>query len=313
MNRGRRRRRRIDALRTKAEDDISTDIRGESRRPLRRQVDNDISGGHSGNAAIDCQTRIREEVHCRRSEEACDKHIRRRMVESQGRITLLKHTVLHDRDTLTHCHRFDLVVRDVDGRDPKFSVELDQVGARLYAQLGIQVGQRFVHQKNLRLTNDSSTQRDSLALPSRKRFGLPVQKRADSQHVCRFADLSINIALDPRCFSPLHELLEASRQTTQPQPECHVVIHGHMRIKSVALEDHRDVSITRRNVGHGFVTDDNVSARRFLKARDHSESRRFSTPGRTNKDEKFAIANFEIEIVDRVHRFLGCGVGEGFL
>ena len=45
------------------------------------------------------------------------------------------------------------------------------------------------------------------------------------------------------------------------QAERHVVEHGHMRIQSVVLEHHRDVSVLRGNVVHALVVDEQLAAR----------------------------------------------------
>ena len=37
---------------------------------------------------------------------------------------------------------------------------------------------------------------------------------------------------------------------SQFQTECHVIVYGHMRIQSVVLEYHCDISVLRLNVVH---------------------------------------------------------------
>jgi hypothetical protein len=61
-------------------------------------------------------------------------------------------------------HRLGLVVGDVDGRDAEAPLQLGDVRAHLDAQLGVEVGERLVHQEHARLADDRPAHRDALAL-----------------------------------------------------------------------------------------------------------------------------------------------------
>ena len=87
---------------------------------------------------------------------------------------LLNDAVLHDHDTVTEGHSLGLVVSDVDERALDLVAQLDELGTHLVAQLGVQVGQRLVHQEDLRITHDGAADSDTLALAARKRLGLTV-------------------------------------------------------------------------------------------------------------------------------------------
>ena len=83
-----------------------------------------------------------------------------------------------DRDAVPHRHRLDLVVRDVhDGRLEPF-LQLDELGAGLHAQLGVEVRERLVHQERLRPADDRARERDALALPARELRGLAIEQIA---------------------------------------------------------------------------------------------------------------------------------------
>ena len=57
-----------------------------------------------------------------------------------------------------------------------------------------------------------------------------------------------------RVVDPLaHVGLAASRRSFRPNAD--VVVHGHVRVERVVLEDHRDVAILRRDVVHDPVAD----------------------------------------------------------
>ena len=69
-----------------------------------------------------------------------------------------------------------------------------------------------------------------------------------------------------------------------------------MRIQSVVLEYHRDISVFRRNVVHQFVADEQLAFRDFFQAGDHSQSGGFTTTGRTYQDDKLFVFDFQGEV-----------------
>jgi hypothetical protein len=66
-----------------------------------------------------------------------------------------------------HAHGLGLVVRDVDDGELQPLLQLAQLAAHLLAQLGVQVGQRLVHQAHRRLRHQRACQRHALLLPAR--------------------------------------------------------------------------------------------------------------------------------------------------
>ena len=62
-------------------------------------------------------------------------------------------------------------------------VQLADVGARLDAQLGIQVGERLIEEENLRLAHDGPTDSDTLALTAGKLAGFAVQQVLNAQDI----------------------------------------------------------------------------------------------------------------------------------
>ena len=79
---------------------------------------------------------------------------------------MLQHADVHDRDPVGHRHRLDLVVGDVDHGGVELLVEALQLGAHLHAQLGVEVGERLVHQEGLRIAHQRAAERDPLLLPA---------------------------------------------------------------------------------------------------------------------------------------------------
>ena len=86
-------------------------------------------------------------VHGGRANELGHKAVGRAGVNLCRRAELLHEAVFHDGDTITQCHGFNLVVRHIDRGGFGALVQLLDLGAHFHAQLGVQVGQRFVKQK----------------------------------------------------------------------------------------------------------------------------------------------------------------------
>ena len=92
----------------------------------------------------------------------------RRAVDILRPCYLLELAGAHHGDTVGHGERFFLVVRDVDGRDPELLLELADLGAHLHAQLGVEVGERFVEQQDLGLDHQAAGDGDALELAARE-------------------------------------------------------------------------------------------------------------------------------------------------
>ena len=69
-----------------------------------------------------------------------------------------------------------------------------------------------------------------------------------------------------------------------------------MRIKSVVLENHRDLSILRSYVVNELVADKELTLGDLLKACNHSKSGGLTTTGRTYEYEKLLVFDFKIEV-----------------
>ncbi len=124
-------------------------------------------------------------------------------------------------------------MRDIDKGRAEPLVQLADLRARLDAQLGVEVGQRLVHQEHRRVAYDGTSERHALALAARERFGLAIEILRDREHVRRLLDTLVDLRLG---------------YLAQLETERHVVVDRHVRVQGVALEHHRDVAILRRDV-----------------------------------------------------------------
>ena len=223
-----------------------------------------------------------KEVHLRRSDESCREQVRRLVVQILRRIDLLHNTILHDDDSGTKGHSLRLVMRDIDDGCTQSLMQLGDLGSHLDTKLCIQVGERLIHQEDLRVTDNCTSHCDTLSLSAGKSLRLSVKQLLKVKDLCSISDLSVDLIL---------------RHLSQLQRECHVVINGHMRIQSIALEDHCDITILRLDIVHDLAVDLQRTGRDFLKPCNHTKRRRLSASGWSDEDDKFLVGDIKIKIL----------------
>ena len=139
--------------------------------------------------------------------------------------------------------------------DAHLLMEAGDLGAHLHTQLGIQVGERLVHQEDARLPHDGAPQRDALLLAAGERGGpaLELAGNAEQRGGMRDAarDLGAGKAAD----------LQAERQ---------VLVDAHMGEERVALEDHRHIPPLRGHVVNALAIHQDVAGGGSLQPRDHA-------------------------------------------
>ena len=111
-------------------------------------------------------------------------------------------------------------------------------------QFRIEVAERLVHEEDLRLPYDGSTDRHSLALSAAELSRFTSEERLDLQEL-------------RRSIHPLDDL--AFRDLSVLQGKRKILVHGHVRIQGIALEHHRDVPIFRLQVIHEAVPNVNLA------------------------------------------------------
>ena len=194
-------------------------------------------------------------------------------------------------------HRFGLIMSHIDRGDFEFLVQPANFEAHLFAQIRVQIAQRLVHQKNLRLDDQGASQRHSLLLSARQ-LGritiLQLRQMHDAEQLGNFLrDLG---------FGNFFELESVGD----------VLRHGHVRPDGIALKDHRHVAPLRR---HRERREDDatspptrISPRiRLQKTGEQTQRRGLAATGRTEQRDEFAVADFQVESIDGsgLAKFLG--------
>ena len=203
---------------------------------------------------------------------------------------LLDNAVLHDHDTVAESHGLGLVVSNIDERTLDLVAQLDELGTHLVTKLGIQVGQRLVHQEDLGVTHDGAADGDALALAARERLRLAVEVLGDTQDLGSGANLAVDLVFG--------DLLELKRKR-------HVLVHRHVGVQSVALEHHGDVAVLGRHVVDALAVDEHVARGNVLQAGDHAHRRGLTAARGTNENDELLVVNGEVEVLYSEHAILG--------
>jgi hypothetical protein len=90
----------------------------------------------------------------------------------------------------------------------------------------------------------------------------------------------------------------ASRHSLHLQSEGDVLEDRQVRIERIALKDHRDVAISRRDLVDDSFADRDRALADLLQAGDHPKSRRLAASGRPDDDDEFAVTYRKGQVID---------------
>ena len=231
-----------------------------------------------------------EEIHLGRADEACHEQVGGVVEHLLRRADLLDEAVLHDNDAVAQRHGLGLVVGHIDKGGVDALAQLDQLGAHLIAQLGVQIAQRLVHQEHGGVTDDGAADGHALALTAGQRLGLAVQILGDIQDLGGLPHLPVDLVLG---------------YLLQLQRECHVLIHGHVGIQGVVLEHHGDVAILRLHIVHQLVADPQLAGGDVLQTGDHPQGGGLAAAGGTHQYDEFLVRDLQTELLDGHYALLG--------
>ncbi len=190
---------------------------------------------------------------------------------------------------------------DVDRRHTGATVEIDDLAAGMDAQVGVEVGQRLIHQEDARLADHGTGQRDALPLAAGHLAGLAIEQVVDLQRTRHFGD----VALDRLAGAALagHQVADegqalAARQPAHGERHRDVLASGQVRIEGVGLEDHRNVAVGRRRPGHFLAADDDLAAVGMIEAGEDAQQRTLAAAGRADQRDEFARLDLEADALE---------------
>ena len=161
-------------------------------------------------------------------------------------------------------------------------MELGDLGTHLHTELGVEVGERLVHEEDLGLTRDSAAHGNALTLTAGERRGLAVEQLLEVE--------------DARGI--VHDLIDlVLRGLAQAQRERHVLVNRHVRVERVVLKHHRDVAVLGLHIVHDATVDLERARGDVLQACDHAQRSRFAATRRSDKDDELLVGDLEVEIL----------------
>ncbi len=226
-----------------------------------------------------------EKVHLGRADEARDEEVGGLVVEIERRADLLDPAQAQHHDRIRHGHGLDLIVGDVDHRRIDPLMQLGDLHPHLHPQLRIEVGERLVEQKDLRLADDRAADRDPLPLPARELRRAAVEQRLDLQDAGGLAD-----PLRDQRLGRAHGL----------EPEGEVLADRHVRIERVRLEDHREAALGGVDLVDQLAVDEDLAVAHLLEPGDHPQQGRLAAAGRADEDHELAVLDLEVDAVDHL-------------
>ena len=177
-------------------------------------------------------------------------------------------------DAVGDGHGLLLIVGDVDGRDADLLLDLLDDGAHLHAELRVQIGQRLVHQQDVRLDDQRTRQRDALLLAAGEAIRHTVGIFIHMDKLQEFIRCSLHLFLG-------HLLIL--------QAELDIFPDGHIRENRVILKNHTDPALAGIHVVDALIVEIEVAALDRVKASDHSQQRCLAAARRAEQREQLAF------------------------
>ena len=226
------------------------------------------------------------QVHGGRPDEGGHEQIDRPVVELLRRRALLQDPVTQHGDPLAERHGLHLVMGHVDRGHAEAFVEPGQLGPHGHAQLGVEVGQRLVHEERRRLAHHRPAHGDPLALPAGECRRLALHELLEAQDARRL----LHPAIALRGGNPAH-----------PQREAEVAPDRHVRVERVVLEDHGDVPVALEHVRHVLAAEADRARAHLLEAGNQAQQGGLATAGGTHQHHELAVGDVEAHRVHRTH------------
>ena len=192
------------------------------------------------------------------------------------RIKHLYFSFIDNRNPLSHRHRFDLVMGYIDHRLPVNFMDFNELFSGMSAELGVQIGKRFVQKEEVRLLYDGSGKGDTLSLSAGKFTGQAFFKSAQIQNTHSLSHSFFYFFF----IQPVHT-----------ETVGNILFYRHMGEECIILENHSYISVSRiHGISQYSVQIQFAGSNRFQSA-DHTENGRLPAAGRAEKNQAFSLFN----------------------
>ena len=184
------------------------------------------------------------------------------------------------RDAISHGHRLNLVVRDVDDREAELLLETADLNAHGRTELSVEVGERLVHKAERRVAADAPSEGHALALTARQRTGLAVEVVGEAEYLGSFGKALLLLGL---------------RHLLDVETEEDVVANREVRVKRVALKHHGEVALAGQHLVGEFAVHDELTGGNALEAGDDAQKRRLAAAGGPDEDKELPLLYLEVD------------------
>ncbi|MNM96869.1 hypothetical protein D3C81_1093620 [compost metagenome] len=185
---------------------------------------------------------------------------------------------VEDGDAGGQGERFVLVVGDEDEGGADLPVDALQFGLQLLTQVLVQRRKRFVEQQQVRLEDQRTGDGDALLLATGKLARTLAAMLAEADHVEHVAHLAVALfGLHPANL----------------QREGDVVLDAHVREQRVALEDHAEVALFRRDAGDILPVGFQPTVGVVLETGEDHQEGGLAGAGWTEQREEFALLDID--------------------
>ena len=170
-------------------------------------------------------------------------------------------------------------------------VQALQLGTHIYAELCVKVGQRLVHQQQMRLGSDSTGDCNALLLAAGQLGRITVNVLTDLH--------AGECVLDAAVYLCLGQLLDV-------EAEGDVLADGHVRPQSVGLEHEVEVALARGSeVSLGSVYDllavhEDGAVLRLLQTGYNAQGGGLAAAGRAEQGHEVAVLDGEVDVLQDV-------------
>ncbi len=213
-----------------------------------------------------------QQIDARGADERGDEDVVRQRVHRARRADLLQDAPAQHGHPVAERHRLGLVVGHIDGGDAQFAGELGDLGAQMIAELGVEVGQRLVHQERGGVAGDGPAHGDPLALTAGELGGEAVEEVLDAEHA----------------GGGVHPWGRVGAGRLDAQRETDVVAAGHARVQGEVLEHHRHVPVGRGQLVAVLAVEEEPALVDLLQSGDHPEHGGLAAAGGTEQDEELS-------------------------
>ena len=205
------------------------------------------------------------------------------VVDLVRRASLHHDAVAHHDDPVGERERLGLVMRDVDAGQSEACVDALDLGTHLDTQLGVEIRERLVEQKQPRVQHQRAGDRDALLLPAGELRWIAI---LEFRQAARAAASRARV-----------RLIFGRRPALQLEPECDIAEHRHVREQRIVLEHHAETALLGRHVVHALAVDPQLAFARRNQAGHDVERGGFPAAARAEQGDELTALHFEGEVV----------------